>query len=149
MSYQEKNITVSLISTLLIFGYYLARMFQLLQQDSVNPAEVYSLWGIIIVLGIVANIASTIIAYIVLEVIHTVINGEPSDSQITDERDELIDLKGTRNTGYVLGAGVLISMASQVVDMPPLTMFNLLFFFAMLSSIVGDFSQLYFYRRGF
>ncbi|MEQ8673862.1 MAG: hypothetical protein RLP44_12680 [Aggregatilineales bacterium] len=149
MSYQEKNITVSMISTLLIFAYYLARMFQLLQQDSIDPAEVYSLWGIIVVLGIVVNIASTIITYIVLEIFHIVIKGDPPDSQVTDERDELIDLKGTRNTAYVMGAGMLISMASQIVDMPPLTMFNLLFFFAILSAIVGDFSQLYFYRRGF
>jgi hypothetical protein len=44
--------------------------------------------------------------------------------------------------------GVLLAMLTFVFGQPPLVMFSLIIFFSLTAEIVGDFSQLYFYRSG-
>ena len=148
MSYQERSSTVSLMSSLLIFGYYLVNVFQMVQAGGVNSTSVFSLWGTIIVLAIIINILSNIITHIVFAIIYAIRTNE-EERLISDERDKLIGLKGTRNAYLIFGLGVFVSMATLVFNMSPLVMFNLLIFFGMAAEIVGDLSRLYFYRRGF
>ncbi|MFO5197558.1 hypothetical protein RCL06_24500, partial [Salmonella enterica subsp. enterica serovar Typhimurium] len=86
---------------------------------------VFSLWITVIVLGIVANISSNILTQIVLTII-TTIRTQEEEALITDERDKLIALKGASNSYLTFSLGVFLSMATLVMDMPPLVMFNLL-----------------------
>jgi len=76
-------------------------------------------------------------------------NEEPEIEDIADERDKLIDLKGTKVTYYVFSIGVLLSMLTFVLGQPPLAMFTLVIFFGIVAQIIGDISRLWFYRRGF
>ena len=150
LSYQEKNIAVSLFTTLLIFIFYGVRMLHIYEDGNVEPSEVYSLWGIVVVLGIISNIAANIITQVVLTVFTGIMTGDMEEEPlIADERDNLIGLKGMRNSFFVMGGGVFIAMGTQVLGMSALTMFNLILFFSILSALVGDASQLYYYRRGF
>jgi len=150
LSYQEKNIAVSLFTTLLIFIFYAVRMLQLSQDGNIEASEVYSLWGIVVVLGIVSSVAANIITQVVLTVFTGIITGDMEEEpSIADERDDLIGLKGMRNSFFVMAGGVFIAMGTQVFDMPALTMFNIVFLSSILSALIGDASQLYYYRRGF
>ena len=74
---------------------------------------------------------------------------DPKVEDFQDERDRLIDLRGTQVTYFVSSIGVLLSMLTFVFGQPPLVMFTLLIFFGVLAQIVGDISRLYLYRRGF
>jgi len=65
MSFQEKNITVSLVSSTLILGFFLIRLFQMSQDGSFDSADVFRLWGIIIVLAIIVTIVGTILTHII------------------------------------------------------------------------------------
>lgn len=147
MSYNERNNIVSLSSNLLLFGIYFARIFQMYQSGDVNSAAVFSLWATILVLGIVAQIASTIIAAIVFNIV-SMVKTNQEEPTIADERDNLIELKGSRNAYYVLSVGVLLSMLALIMNMSPLLMFNMLIFSALISATIGDLSRLYLYRRG-
>ena len=49
MSYEEKNITVSLVSHLLIAGYYAVNWFQMVQAGELVANRLYGLWAIVIV----------------------------------------------------------------------------------------------------
>lgn len=147
MSYNERNSVVSLISNVLIFGVYFFKVMQMYQLGDVNSASVFSLWATIIVTGIFVTIASTIIAAIVFNIISMVRTNQEEPS-IADERDVLIELKGSRNAYYVLSVGVLFSMLTLVMDKSPLLMFNMLIFSALVSSLINDLSRLYLYRRG-
>jgi uncharacterized membrane protein len=149
MSYQEKNITVSLMSTILILGFYLLKMFQMYQTDSLNSTEVFSLWVTIIVVTIIVNIVALILTHIVFSVMHAIkTKTDKEEPSIEDERDKLIGLKGTRVSYIVLSIGVLLSMLTMVFNKPALVMFSLLIFFSLLAEIVGDISRLFYYRRG-
>lgn len=151
MSFQEKNSTVSLVNFILILGFFLVRLFQMIQGGSFIPANVFRLWGIIIALAIVVTIFATILTHIVSAIIQAIKTGqEQSDVEdIEDERDQLIDLRGTKITYLVYSIGNFLAMLTFVFGQPPLVMFTLLILSGVVAQIVGDISRLYLYRRGF
>jgi hypothetical protein len=150
MSFQEKNITVSLVNFMLILGFYLIRLLQMIWGGSFNSANVFRLWAIIIALAVVVTILATILTHIVSAIIQAMITKEEPDVKgIQDERDRVIDLRGTKVTYFVSSIGVFLSMLTFVLGRPPLVMFTLLIFFGVVAQIIGDISRLYLYRRGF
>jgi hypothetical protein len=150
MSFQEKNVTVSLVNFSLILGFYLIRVFQMIQAGSFNSTNVFRLWGIVIVLAVVVTILATILTHIVSAIIQAIkTKEEPDIEDIKDERDKLIDLKGTRVTYFVSSIGSFLSMLTFALGQPPLVMFTLLIFFGVVAQVIGDISRLVLYRRGF
>ena len=151
MSFQEKNITVSLVSFILILGFYLTRLSRMLQDGGLNSSDVFRLWGIVIALAIIFTIVATILTHIVSAIIQAVKTGEedPEIEDIEDERDKLIDLRGTKVAYFISSIGVLLSMLTFALGQPPLVMFTLLIFFGIVAQIIGDISRLVLYRRGF
>jgi hypothetical protein len=150
MSFQQRNTAVSLVSFILILGFYSIRVFQMLQSRSFVSTSVFRLWGITIALAIVVTILLTILAHIgsgIVSAIRT--NEEPTIEDIQDERDQLIDLRGTKITYIVSSIGVFLSMLTFVFGQPPLVMFSLLILFGLVAQITGDVSRLVLYRRGF
>ena len=150
MSFQQKNVTVSLVNFSLILGFFLIRVFQMIQEGSFNSTNVFRLWGIVIALGILVTIFATILTHIVSAIIQAIKTGEedPKIEDIEDERDKLIDLRGTKVTYFVYSIGVFLSMLTFTLGRPPLVMFTLLIFFGIVAQITGDISRLYLYRRG-
>jgi len=150
MSFQEKNITVSLSTFTVILGFYLIRVFQLVQSESFNSTNVFRLWGIIALLAVIGTILATIFTHIAGGIVHKVrTNEDPHIEDIQDERDQIIDLKGTRVAYTFSSIGVALSMLTFVFGQPPLVMFSLLIFFGVLAQVVADLWRLTLYRRGF
>jgi hypothetical protein len=150
MSFQEKNITVSLVNFTLILGFYLIRVFQMILGGSFNTTNVFRLWGIVIVFASIVTIFATILTHIISGIIQAIkTKEEPNVEDIADERDKLIDLRGTKITYFVSSIGGFLSMLTFVLGQPPLVMFTLFIFFGVLAQVLGDISRLYIYRRGF
>ena len=88
MSYQEKNITVSLVSHLLIVVYYLVNLFQMQQAGGLVSAKVFNLWALVIVSTIIVNIIGNILTNILLSIVHAIkTRSEHVEKFIEDERD--------------------------------------------------------------
>src|ERR1700752_2439621 len=151
MSFQQKNVTVSLANFSLILGFFLVRVLQMIQSGSFDSSNVFRLWGIVIALAVVVTIFATILTHIVLAILHAIRTGEEKSNveDIEDERDKLIDLRGTKVTYLVASIGSFLSMLTFVIGQPPLVMFTLLIFFGVLAQILGDLLRLVLYRRGF
>ncbi len=150
MSYQEKNITVSLVSHLLIGVYYLSQLFEMQQAGGLVAARVFSLWAVAIVAIIVVNIIGNILTHILLSIVHAIkTRSEHVEKYVEDERDHLIGLKGDRVAHITFSVGVLIAMLTFAFGQPPLVMFCLLILASIVGEIIGDLSQLYHYRKGF
>jgi len=150
MSFQQKNIAVSLVNFTLILAFYLIRLFQMFQEGGFNSANVFRLWGIVIVLAVVVTVVATILTHIVSVIIQAIKTGkeDPQIEDFEDERDKLIDLRGTKVTYFVSSLGGFLSMLTFVLGQPPLVMFTLLIFFGVLAQIIGDISRLVLYRKG-
>ena len=150
MSFQEKNIAVSLSTFTVILGFYLIRIFQLVQSESFNSTNVFRLWGLIAVFAVIGTILATIFTHIAGGIVHKVrTNEDPHIEDIQDERDQIIDLKGTRVAYTFSSIGVALSMLTFVFGQPPLIMFSLLIFFGVLAQVIADIWRLTLYRRGF
>ena len=151
MSFQQKNITVSLVNFSLILGFLVIRVLLLIAGGSFNSTQVFRLWGIVIALAVLVTVFATILTHIVSAILQAIRTGEqnPKIEDFEDERDRLIDLRGTRVTYLVSSIGAFLSMLTYVLGQPPLVMFTLLIFFGVVAQIVGDIGRLYLYRRGF
>ncbi len=151
MSFQEKHITVALVNFSLILIIFLIRVLQMFRTDTFTSTNVFRLWGVIIVLAVVVTIAGTILTMIISAIIEAIKTGDenPQIEDFADERDKLIDLRGTKVTYTVASLGTFLSMLTFVFGQEPLVMFTLLIFFGVLAQIIGDISRLMLYRRGF
>jgi hypothetical protein len=151
MSFQEKNFTASLVTFTLILGYYLIRLFIIIQGGNFNSTSVVRLWGFVIGFAVIGTILVTIFTHILSAITQAIRTGEkdPKIEDIQDERDQIIDLKGTKVTYTVSSIGIFLAMLTFAFDQPPLVMFSLLIFFGVFAQIVGDISRLILYRRGF
>jgi len=139
MSFQEKSIWISLISTILIFGYYFTQAISVFNNPDVHNTNLIGLFIGIIILVVIIQIASQTIVAIVHR--KEVEKGE-------DERDNLIKLKATRISYFILVFGIWITVISLLIFQSTLVMANIIMFFFILSEIVGFTSQLFYYRRG-
>jgi len=149
MSYRETNIFVTLVSYLLILGYYLVNWLRMYQQEGLNSAKVFQLWAVVIVAGIVLGILGAILTNIVLSIAHAIKTQSKEEPRlIEDERDKLIELKGVKATYYSFSIGVFLAMLTFVFGQPALVMFSLIIFFSLIAEIIGDIAQLYLYRQG-
>jgi hypothetical protein len=150
MSYQEKNITVSLTSHLLIVGYYLMVWLPMFQAGELAASRLYSLWVVVILATILVNIIASILTNILLTIVETIKAQKYEEPQfIADERDRLIELKGVRASYITFSVGVLISVLVFTFGQPALVMISMMVFFALGAEIIGDIFQIYLYRKGF
>ncbi|MEM7798899.1 MAG: hypothetical protein AAF633_06910 [Chloroflexota bacterium] len=153
MTFQEKNITVSLVNFSLILLFFTLRLFQISQNGNFNSSTIFRLWGVVIIMAIFVTIAATILTHIVSIIIEAIRTGEKdpdtSNIDLADERDQLIDLRGTKVTYTASSFGVFIAMLIFVFGQPALVMFTLLIFVGVIAQIMGDATRLYLYRAGF
>ena len=150
MSYQEKNITASLGSAILILGYYLISIIRMIQTGGFGPEKVFRLWGVVIVATILLNIFGTILTHIISAIVQAIQTNDPDPEieDVEDERDELIKLKGTRVAHGVTAIGVFFAMLTFVLGHQPLVMFSFLIFSGLIAEIIADIVRLTYYRRG-
>jgi hypothetical protein len=72
----------------------------------------------------------------------------PQVEDIEDERDKLIELKGTRVTYTVFSLVVFGAMLSYVFGQPALVMFSGLILAGLIAQVIGDVYRIVLYRRG-
>lgn len=151
MSFQEKNIAVTLASFSLILVLLILWIGRMVSNDTFTSTNVFIMWGVVIVMAIVVTIVATILTHIVSAIIEAVRSGgkEPEIDDTADERDRLIDLRGTKVTYTFSSIGVLLAMLTYVLGQEALVMFTLLIIVGVLAQVVGDVYRLTLYRRGF
>lgn len=148
MSYHEKNTTVSLVTQMLIAGYYLFSLFRQVQQGPLVAERMYGLWALVIFTAIFSNIFASILSNILLTILEAIRSGEYTDPRfIADERDQLIELKGTRASYLVFSIGVLGAVLAFIFGQPALIMVSVIFFCAILAEMLGDLTKIILYRR--
>ena len=153
MSFKEKSTWISLVSTLLIFGYYFANIIAL--RDT--PIE----------LAKVAAAGLLLEAVILITIVEIIFQGMLASTNRkaaqlgSDERDKLFEMKGNMAGYTVLVIGVMFTFTRILIvefnpdfadqnsslQIPLLTAHILMFSF-ILSEVVRFSAQLYYYRRG-
>src|SRR5258708_7604106 len=147
MSYRERRTIVSLISTILFAGVYFVYVSRNYPGGNPYSAEVFHFWGLSMFILTPVSIGVQIAISIAFSIAYTTATRE-KESRLLDERDQLIELRGFRNTLYTFAFGFFLAMGSLVLDQSPSVMFMLIFGSGFAAGLIGDLSQLYLYRRG-
>lgn len=149
MSFQEKRMIASIVTTLVVFGIYFLVIFGMYQDGRFSGEDAFSLLGksilVLIVGAIVLNIALTILFSIFL----AIANRESNPSFVVDERDRQIELKASNISHYVFGAGFVLSMIAMATGQTPFLALNLIVGSFGVASLVECAIQIALYRRGF
>jgi len=147
MSYQEKKISVSIISSILIFTLYTLYAINKAEEGSITSASDFSFWGSFILVLLPVSIIAKIIIHIGFVIFNKIATNEDEPS-FEDELDKIIELKADRISLYVFFFGFILSMIPLVTDLPTYLTFLVLILFGFLSDLLGRIAQLYFYRKG-
>ena len=147
MTYQERQNIVNIISGLLITAIYAWIVYQRQVQGSIDLTEDYSKWGIVFLIFIGVSIVARIIILIIFHIINAIATRE-DDVPAEDERDKLVKLKATRNSYYVFMGGFVISIIGLALGMPIYWLFIAFVITGLVSEIIDNGSQIYYYRKG-
>ena len=122
----------------------------MVQSETFTSTNLFWLWGIIALLAVIGTIVATIFTHIVGGIVHKVKTDEdPHIEDIQDERDQIIELKGTKVAYTLSSIGIALAMLTFVFGRSPLVMFALIIFFGVLAQVVADLWRLNLYRKGF
>src|SRR6056297_2261429 len=99
MSYREKENIVNIFSGLVITLIYAYIVYQRHLAGQFDLTEDYKQWGILFLIYMGVSVVARIIIYIIFYSINTIATREKEP--VTDERDQLIRLKSTRNSHHV------------------------------------------------
>jgi hypothetical protein len=134
LSFKEKSLWLVLASLVLAFGYYFATAL---------PGH-----GPSVVSGDVYRFAVAVIVVVVLQITGHILITIADRHTNTDERDQIIGLKGTRNGNFILAIGVFLSLSTALLVEGNFAFTHVLLGFWILSHIVEIISQLIHYHRG-
>ena len=148
MDNKEKQILVTAISLILIFTCYSLYIYNRYIADNFNIINDFKFWGTSFLILIPVTIVSQIIIHIAFAIVNKIVTNEDV-TNLSDERDKLINLKAIRISHWIFTIGFLLAMVSQVMGMPPYAMFITLVASGFVSGIVSEISKIYFYRKGF
>ena len=148
MDHKEKQIILSIIISILVFGCYSLYVYYKYMAGNMEIINDFKFWGKSFLILIPVAILAQIIIYIVFAIINKMVTNEDIPT-LSDERDKLIDLKAIRISHWMFTFGFLLAMGSQAMGMQPYVMFIVLIFSGFASSILAETAKLYFYRKGF
>ena len=147
MSSQERQAIVSLLTTLLLAAIFFVYVLPRYPAGNPYSAEVFRLWGWVVVIFIPVSIVANIAMSIAFSIVYSMATHEKAASFV-DERDKFIELRALRNSVYVFAGGFFLAMGSLALGISPSVMFTVLMCSGYGSGLVGGISQIYLYRKG-
>lgn len=150
MSFGERDATTGLISMLLaaamfyvsLSGQYAAGLF-----DGPDGLQVWAravLWLILYSIGIAIAVA------IGFAILYSILTGEKKLSDLRDERDRMIEVRGMRIASVITSVGIF----AAVLDLAwggasAMRAFNIILIGCSFAEVVKDLFKIVCYRRGF
>jgi hypothetical protein len=147
MTYQEKRSIVSLISAILIFGFYCLYMYPRYPGGGLESMETFRYWGSFVLILTLFSIVAHIMISIIFNIVFRMTTRE-KEPKFADELDKLIDLKAARNSFFVFIIGFLLAMGSLIIFQPSQVMFIILIISGFISDVTGSVTKFYHYRKG-
>lgn len=137
ISFREKSLWISLVSTVLVFGYYLVRALHVRHHPEQTEQLLVTFIGAIMFLVIVQIVLQSYLAI-----------RSRNEADIIDERDKLIELKSIKVAYVILMIGVWLSVVSLLLHQSAIFMLNVIMFFFICAEIVSYILQLVAYKKG-
>ena len=141
LTFQEKSIWTSLITTIVLFSVYFFLAFRVILNDDISDGPEKGVIGVIFV--------GVVIVFVIIETIVHIVLALQTLPEDEDERSRLIGLKATRNGAVLLGVGTWMAFfCLAFTGFDPMLVAHLLLSSFILAEIVRFSSQLIYFRMG-
>jgi hypothetical protein len=147
MDAKERQVLVTVISSVLIIGGYALYVYNKQIVGNFEIMDDFSFWGKAFLKLIPVAIVAQIIIHIVYAIINKILTNEDIPTK-DDERDKLIELKTIRISHWIFVMGFISAMVLLAFGLKPYLMFIILFASGFFSSVVSELAKLFYYRRG-
>ncbi len=164
MSYQEKRSIVSMLTAVIVLGAYWLYAYGKVQSNAV-AADDMRFWAITMLvfigIGIVVAVVIQLLFHILLSIAVAVREksreGDGDEQErgstiesdmVTDERDQLIELKSMRVSFIVVVIGFVSALVLLIIHPSMAVMLNILYGSFYIGSLAGSVIQLFYYKRG-
>ncbi len=147
MSYREKENIINIFSGLLITAIFAWTVYQRHLDGRIDLTDDFQQWGILFLIYAGISIVARIIIYIVFSIINAIVTRSDKIPE-EDERDKLIKLKATRNSHYSFSVGFMAAIILLAIGFAPYTLFIVFVISGVVSEIIDNGSQMYYYRKG-
>lgn len=135
-SFEEKSVWIQLIGTVVALGAYFV-VAGLMFSAGVTALPAYvPLFIVAIVLLVILLAAGHALA---------AITGRPEGR---DERDRLSTWRAECNSGWLLGAGVIVAVVALIMSVSTVWIAHLLLLSMLASEALGNILRIVYYRRG-
>ena len=153
MSYREKENIINILSGLGITAVFAWVVYQRHVDGLIDLADDFQAWGKLFLPYAGVSIVARIIIYIVFHIINAIVTrnaAETLDGKIPpeDERDKLIKLKALRNSHYSFVVGFMVAIIALAVGLPTYSIFIVFVISGVISEIIDNGSQIFYYRKG-
>ncbi len=147
MSYRVKENIVNIFSGILTTAILASLIYQKHLAGQFDLTQDFKAWGFIFLVFMGVSIVARIIIYIIFHIINAIATRE-QNIPVEDERDKLIKLKALRNSHYVFSTGFVLSIVALAFGMPVFWIFVIFLVSGLLSEIIDNGSQIYYYHKG-
>ncbi len=147
MGHHEKQSIVSIIGSVLVIGIYSLYVYRHYTQADIGLLNDFQFWGKSFLYLIPVAIVVQIVIQILFAIANRIVTQEDL-SDITDERDRLIELKSIRISHWIFTLGFMLAMGALAAGMKPYVMFLTLITSGFLASLASEIAKIIYYRRG-
>ncbi len=148
MSFSEKKIIAAIFSLILVFGIYFAVVYSKYQNGYFAGEDAMSLLGQSVLILCAVCIVTIIIMTVIFNVIFCIAKREENPSFIVDERDKLIELKGSHVSDVVSSMGFMIAMIALSLGSSTFLVLNMLIAAFAIGAVISNIAKLLIYRKG-
>jgi Na+-driven multidrug efflux pump len=135
-SFEERSVWIQLFSMVLILGGYFLAAWQMLSH------------GVTVLVPYVPVFAVAVTLMVIVMAVGHAAVAIASRPEGRDERDRLIEWRAESNSGWLVGAGVILGILAMIASVPNVWTAHLLFLSLFLSEVLKCVLQLVYYRRG-
>lgn len=147
MGQHEKQSIVSIIGSVLVIGFYSLYVYRHYIQADIELLNDFQFWGKSFLYLIPVAIVVQIVIQILFAIANRIVTQEDF-SDITDERDKLIELKCIRISHWIFTLGFLLAMGALAAGMKPYVMFLTLILSGFVASLTSEIAKIIYYRMG-
>lgn len=148
MSFQEKNIVASLIAMSLVLLVFYPRAQDLYVSGQFEGAEGLALLGRNGLYFFGAIIVANIVTLILLYILHAIFTQGETLSDMVDERDKMIERRGTQVFGAVVATGIISAMFALAFGSAAVPAFIIILLSLALGELVSGAAKLVMFRLG-
>lgn len=149
MSFGERDAFTSLLTTLIVAVMFYLRISGQSEAGAFGGPDALQLWARMVLWLMVYSIGIAIAITILFTILYVILTGEKEPSDLKDERDQMIEHRGTRIGSALTAAGLVAAIVDLAWGNTALHAFNVMLIGCSASEIVKSLFKIYCYRRGF